>query len=65
MTDIEQPVHEEEESYYISMTDIMVGMLFVFIILLMYFVFRIQNQSEPMVPLSEHRAILMDRDRVG
>src|SRR5258708_11672203 len=49
---------EGEESYFISMTDIMVGMLFVFIILLMYFVFRIQTTSEPMVPLSEHRAVL-------
>jgi chemotaxis protein MotB len=47
-----------EESYFISMTDIMVGMLFVFIILLMYFVFRIQTTSEPMVPLSEHRTVL-------
>jgi chemotaxis protein MotB len=28
---------EGEESYFISMTDIMVGMLFVFIILIMYF----------------------------
>jgi chemotaxis protein MotB len=65
MTDIEQPSHEEEESYFISMTDIMVGMLFVFIILLMYFVFRIQNQSEPVVPLSEHRATLMERDRLA
>lgn len=53
---------EAEESYFISMTDIMVGMLFVFIILLMYFVFRIQNTSEPMVPLSEHQAVIADRD---
>ena len=30
---------ESEESYFVSMTDIMVGMFFVFIILLMYFVF--------------------------
>src|SRR5216683_5706528 len=50
--------NEGEESYFVSMTDIMVGMLFVFIILLMYFVFRIQNTSEPMVPLSEHQALL-------
>ena len=38
---------DSEDSYFVSMTDIMVGMLFVFIILLMYFVFRIQNTSEP------------------
>jgi chemotaxis protein MotB len=65
MTDIEHPEQEGEESYFISMTDIMVGMLFVFIILLMYFVFRIQNTSEPMVPLSEHRALLADRHRIS
>jgi chemotaxis protein MotB len=51
-----------EESYFVSMTDIMVGMLFVFIILLMFFVFRIQNTSERMVPLSEHQAIIKERD---
>lgn len=65
MADIDQQGHEGEESYFISMTDIMVGMLFVFIILLMYFVFRIQNVSEPVVPLSEHQAILGHRDRLA
>jgi len=63
MTEVDQQEgHEGEESYFISMTDIMVGMLFVFIILLMYFVFRIQNTSEPVVPLSEYKALLADRD---
>jgi chemotaxis protein MotB len=65
MTEVEQQGHEGEESYFVSMTDIMVGMLFVFIILLMYFVFRIQNTSEPMVPMSEHRALLADRDKLA
>jgi flagellar motor protein MotB len=54
---------EGEESYFVSMTDIMVGMLFVFIILLMYFVFRIQTTSEPMVPVSEHQAVVLERDK--
>jgi chemotaxis protein MotB len=54
--------HEGEDSYFVSMTDIMVGMVFVFIILLMYFVFRIQNTSEPMVPLSEHNIVVAARD---
>jgi len=56
----EQYDSEGEESYFISMTDIMVGMLFVFIILLMYFVFRIQTTTEPMIPLSVHQAALSD-----
>jgi outer membrane protein OmpA-like peptidoglycan-associated protein len=54
--------HDGDESYFVSMTDIMVGMLFVFIILLMFFVFRIQNTSERMIPLSEHEAVLKQRD---
>ena len=54
--------HDGDESYFVSMTDIMIGMLFVFIILLMFFVFRIQNTSERMIPLSEHEAVLKQRD---
>jgi flagellar motor protein MotB len=63
MSTLDEPYHREgEESYFVSMTDIMVGMVFVFIILLMYFVFRIQNTSEPSIPLSEHRAVVAERD---
>ena len=54
---------EGEDSYFVSMTDIMVGMLFVFIILLMFFVFRIQNTSEPMVPVSTYDAVVKQRDQ--
>jgi chemotaxis protein MotB len=55
---------DSEDSYFVSMTDIMVGMLFVFIILLMYFVFRIQNTSERMVPASEYEAVLKELERL-
>ena len=34
--------HEEEESYFISMADMMVGLLFVFLILLLYFALQFQ-----------------------
>jgi chemotaxis protein MotB len=64
VSDIEQTEQEGEESYFVSMTDIMVGMLFVFIILLMYFVFRIQNTSEPVVPLSAYRSLIEERDNL-
>jgi chemotaxis protein MotB len=64
MSNTEQYEQESEESYFVSMTDIMVGMLFVFIILLMYFVFRIQNTSEPVVSLSAYRALLEERDNL-
>lgn len=55
---------EGEESYFVSMTDIMVGMVFVFIILLMFFVFRIQNTGERTVPLSEYQALMAERDKL-
>jgi len=65
MNEAEYHEHEGEESYFISMTDIMVGMVFVFIILLMYFVFRIQNTSEPMVPVSELKVVIAERDELA
>jgi len=34
---------DEEESYYVSMTDLMVGVIFIFIIILMYFALRFQE----------------------
>jgi chemotaxis protein MotB len=37
---------EEEESYFVSMTDMMVGLLFIFIIMLMYFALQLHNQKE-------------------
>ena len=57
MTATDHYESEGEESYFISMTDIMVGMLFIFIILLMYFAYRIQNTKEVMVPISELRSV--------
>ena len=37
--------HEGEESYFVSMTDIMVGLLFIFIIIIMYFAFQIRDED--------------------
>jgi chemotaxis protein MotB len=36
---------EEEESYFASMTDIFIGLLFVFIIMLMFFAIRFQDAT--------------------
>ena len=38
--------NETDESYFVSMTDIMVGMLFVFILIIMYFSYQLKIQSE-------------------
>ena len=50
---------EEEESYFVSMTDIMVGLLFIFIILLMYLVLQIRHAPSPdLVPRSDYQIAL-------
>lgn len=46
------PVEEEEENYFVSMTDMMVGILFIFIIMLMVFALQFQRQTDE----SEHQA---------
>jgi chemotaxis protein MotB len=39
---------EEEESYFVSMTDLMVGLLFIFIIMLMVFALQYrEGEKEP------------------
>ena len=40
---------EEEESYFISMTDLMVGLLFIFIIMLMFFALQFKDAREQTV----------------
>ena len=40
----EQPL--EEESYFVSMTDMMVGLLFIFILILMYFALQYQKSTQ-------------------
>jgi len=37
---------EEDENYFVSMTDMMVGILFIFIIMLMVFAFNFQQQTD-------------------
>ena len=37
---------EEEESIFISMTDIMVGLIFIFLMIIMYFAIQTQRQQE-------------------
>ena len=55
---------EEEESYFISMADMMVGLLFVFIILLLYFALQFQQKSKALSDAGEVRAhILKDLQR--
>lgn len=46
--DVAAPEAPEEESYFVSMTDIMVGLLFVFIIMLMTFALQYRGATATM-----------------
>ena len=52
-------VEEEEESVFISMTDIMVGLLFIFIIIIMYFALQSNYDSNELrktqTKVAEHK----------
>lgn len=51
---------EQDESYFVSMTDLMVGMLFVFIILLMAFALNLKEQE---TQLKEQETKLTQTDK--
>lgn len=58
--------HSEDESYFVSMTDLMVGMLFVFIIILMAFALNLRKQAsdldntiDDLTAARETRAVLL------
>lgn len=44
---------ESEESYFISMTDMMVGLLFIFVIMLMCFAFQYRHEEQRTADISE------------
>lgn len=50
---------EEEESYFISMADMMVGLVFVFVVLLLYFALQYQQKSQAISNAGETRAQLL------
>ena len=49
------PHSHEEESYFVSMTDMMVGLLFIFIIMLMYFALQYQSTTKRLTTAQETR----------
>ena len=50
---------EEEESYFVSMADMMIGLLFIFIILLLYFALQFQQKSKALTDAGETRAEIL------
>jgi len=59
---VRHPV-EEEESYFISMTDLMVGLLFIFIIMLM--VFALQYREAERKNLEAEQVVKKTTERLG
>lgn len=49
----------EEENYFVSMTDLMVGLVFVFIILLMYFALQFRDVTEELSGADRTRAQIL------
>jgi len=56
---------EEEESYFISMADMMVGLVFVFVILLLYFALQYQQKSKALSDAGEVRTQILNDLKEG
>ena len=55
-----QELVAEEENYFVSMTDLMVGLVFVFIILLMYFALQFQDVTEELTGANKTRTKILE-----
>lgn len=56
-------VHEhaaEEENYFVSMTDLMVGLVFIFIILMMYYAVQFRQVTDDMSGADNTRAVILE-----
>jgi chemotaxis protein MotB len=51
---------EDEEGYFASMTDVVIGLLFVFIIMLMFFAMRFQEATQKQDAVTEKQNALID-----
>src|SRR5690606_32891699 len=51
----------EEENYFVSMTDMMVGLLFIFIILVMYYALQFREVTEELTGADNTRAEILQQ----
>ena len=51
----------EQENYFVSMTDMMVGLVFIFIILLMYFAVQFKQTTEQLTSADETRKHILEQ----
>ena len=54
-----EEIEADDDSYFVSMTDIMVGLVFIFIIMLMYFALQFQNVTDQMTGADIERAKIL------
>jgi chemotaxis protein MotB len=52
---------EKSENYYVSITDMLIGLLFLFIIMLMYFALQLQKTNEDLVTSDQTRKELLEK----
>src|SRR5579863_10344923 len=52
---------EEEEGYFVSMTDMMVGLLFIFIIMLMFFAMRFQQATKRQDDVTQKQDVMIEK----
>lgn len=52
---------KEEESYFVSMTDMMVGLLFVFLIMLMYFALQYKDNAQELLTADATRTTILEQ----
>jgi flagellar motor protein MotB len=50
-----------EESYYVSITDMLIGLLFLFIIMLMYFALQLRTTTEQLITAEQTRNELLEK----
>ena len=57
---------DEGENYFATMTDMMVGLLFIFLIMVAFFAYKLSRQAEAeaVVPLSKHERVVEQRDKL-
>ncbi len=51
--------HAEEENYFISMTDMMVGLVFIFIILMMYYAMQFRQTTDQLTSADRTRSAIL------
>ena len=58
---------EDGENYFASMTDMMVGLLFIFLIMVSFFAYKLSRQSpmDEMVPLSTHEPVVQQKEELS